>query len=374
MAQTFITPLEIARRSLIALENNLVMGNLVYRGYSPEFQAGRGATVIVRSPTTFTATAFTTNAVAQAATEGSVSVILDSLYDVSFEVTAKELTTEVSDFTEQLIEPAARELAQKVDYALTGLYSDVAGFGTVLGTTAAPADLAGIRKVMNILKAPMSDRSCVLYPSTEALYIVKDAFLHAEKRGDKKALREGSMGRVMGMDFYMDQNIRDDVTGGGGGTLGVLFRGTAGSTGTAATLDTMDSAATCVAGDVFAVTGRPGEWYVMKTVDQAGGTAATISFTPGLGGDIADNSTANLLPDHIANLAFHKNAFALVTAPLAMPIGGARGAVVSHNGLSLRVVYDYTASTKKNWCSVDILFGVKTLNKDLAARLCDTNV
>jgi len=373
VAQTLLTSLDIARESLIALENNLVMANLVHRGYSPEFQSGRGATVIVRAPTTFTATAFTSAAAAQAATESSVSVVLDSLYDVSFEISSKALTLDVVDFREQFVEPAARELAQKVDYAITGLYADVAGFGTVLGSTGAAADIAGIRKVLNVNKSPMQDRSCVLHPSTEALYIVKDAFLHAEKRGDKKALREGSMGRVMGLDFYMDQNVRT-ATGGGGGTLGVLFRGTAGSGGTAATLDTMDSAATCAAGDVFAITARPNEWYVMLSVTQTAGTAATISFTPGLGGDIADNSTANLLPNHYANLAFHKDAFALVVAPLAPPIAGAEGAVVNHNGLAIRVVKTYTATSKSNWCSMDILFGVKTLNKNLAARLCDTNV
>ena len=375
MAQSFLTALDIARRGLLVLENNMVMGNLVYRGYSPEFVSGRGSTVIVRSPTTFTATAFTTNAVVQAATEGSVNVVLDSLYDVSFEVGSKQLSLDVVDFDNQLIQPAVRELAQKVDYLGTGRYVDIAGHGTVLGSTAATSDLARQRKIMGIGKVPMDQRYAVLHPQTESLLIVKDAFLHAEKRGDKQALREGSMGRVLGFDFYMDQNIRGDVTGGAGGTAAVLFRGTVGSGATAATLDTMDSAATCVAGDVFTVTGRPNEWYVMKSVDQAAGTAATISFAPGLAGSVgADNSTATLLPNHIANLMFHREAFALVMAPLDPPIGGAHGAVVSHNNLSMRVVYDYTTSTKKNWCSIDILFGWKTLNQKLATRLCDQNV
>lgn len=374
MAQALLTALDIAREMLLPLENNLVMGNLVYKAFSPEFQSGRGATVIVRAPTTFTATAFTSAAAAQPATESSVAVVLDSLYDVSFEISSKALSLDVVSFREQFLLPAARELAQKVDYALTGLYVDVAAHSTVSGATAAQVDIAKTRKALNVNKAPLSERYCVLHPSTEALYIVKDAFLHAEKRGDKQALREGSMGRVLGLDFYMDQNIRADVTGGAGGTAAAIFRGTAGSGGTAATLDAMDSAATCVAGDQFAITGRPNEWYVMLAVDQAAGTAATISFTPGLGGDLVDNSTANLQPNHIANMAFHKQAFALVTAPLQLPIGGPDGAVVSHNGLSLRVVKDYTMTSKKNWCSVDILFGVKTLNKNLACTINDENV
>lgn len=43
----------------------------------------------------------------------------------------------------------------------------------------------------------------------------------------------------------------------------------------------------------------------------------------------------------IQNLAFHKNAFALVTRPLALPNGAAKAEVVNYDGFGLRVVYGY---------------------------------
>jgi hypothetical protein len=54
---------------------------------------------------------------------------------------------------------------------------------------------------------------------------------------------------------------------------------------------------------------------------------------------------------------------------MALPLGGATGAVVNYNGLSIRVTMGYTMSNKVNTISWDILYGVKTLQPELAARM-----
>lgn len=72
------------------------------------------------------------------------------------------------------------------------------------------------------------------------------------------------------------------------------------------------------------------------------------------------------------SLAFHKNAFALVTRPLALPQGAAKSAIVNYDGFGLRVVYDYDNNTKKDVISIDMLCGVKTLDRNLAAVIADT--
>lgn len=71
------------------------------------------------------------------------------------------------------------------------------------------------------------------------------------------------------------------------------------------------------------------------------------------------------------NLIFHKNAFALVTRPLELPLGASQSAIVSYDGLGLRVVYGYNQSTKTDTISIDMLCGVKTLDKNLAAVISD---
>ena len=71
----------------------------------------------------------------------------------------------------------------------------------------------------------------------------------------------------------------------------------------------------------------------------------------------------------IGGVAFHKNAFALVTRPLAAPSGAGKAAIVDYDGFGLRVVYDYDINKKTDVVSIDMLCGVATLNKNLAAKI-----
>lgn len=74
---------------------------------------------------------------------------------------------------------------------------------------------------------------------------------------------------------------------------------------------------------------------------------------------------------NIRGVAFHKNAFALVTRPLALPGGAGKAAIVDYDGLGLRVVYDYDINKKTDVVSIDILCGVATLDKNLAAKIAE---
>ncbi len=76
--------------------------------------------------------------------------------------------------------------------------------------------------------------------------------------------------------------------------------------------------------------------------------------------------------NYTPSVAFHKNAFALVTRPLALPNGAAKSAIVNYDGFGLRVVYGYDLNTKTDTISIDMLCGVKTLDKDLAAVVVDS--
>ena len=65
--------------------------------------------------------------------------------------------------------------------------------------------------------------------------------------------------------------------------------------------------------------------------------------------------------------AFHRNAFALVTRSLALPSGAGKAAIMNYDGFGLRVVYDYDIHSKTDTVSIDMLCGVATLDKSLAA-------
>lgn len=75
---------------------------------------------------------------------------------------------------------------------------------------------------------------------------------------------------------------------------------------------------------------------------------------------------------YVPSIAFHKNAFALVTRPLQQPQGAAKSAIVNYDGFALRVVYDYDMDKKCDTISIDMLCGVQTLDANLAAVVADS--
>ena len=69
------------------------------------------------------------------------------------------------------------------------------------------------------------------------------------------------------------------------------------------------------------------------------------------------------------SLAFHRNALALVTRKLALPMGAGKAAYAEGDGLGVRVVYDYDSATKTDKISFDVIYGVKELDENLICKL-----
>jgi hypothetical protein len=365
MGNTLLTPKVIAKAALAALQNNMVFAGLVHRDYSSEF-VKKGDTITVRKPATFTAKLHNGSTIeVQEATETGVDVKMDKLVDVSFEITSKELTLSLKDFTEQFIEPAMRAHAQYLDSLLAGLYIDIP-YNKAVSGTAVIGDIANVGAVLNDNKAPMSNRHMVLEPTTHAKYIVLDAVLHAEKSGSTDALRKASMGNILGFDSYMDQNIQShtkgDLAAAATGTVDVSVDPTLVTVASGGNVKTVKK------GDIVSFAGVTGKSYIVladKATDSTG--AGTFNVYPALEADISA-ATITVTASHKANLAFHKNAFALVTRPLETPLGAAKCEVVNWNGMSLRIVYGYDMQKKADIVSIDMLCGVKTLTPELACR------
>lgn len=369
MANSFLTPSVIAREALMVLRNNLVFGGLVHRDYSQEFTAKIGDTVTIRKPATFEAKEFDeTNGIdVQTVTEGSTTVKLDKHLDVSFEITSKELTLSIDEFNERVLTPAMQPFAQKIDEYLAGLYVDIPYYAGTAGTTpSAAADIANCGKVLNINKAPMTNRNIVLDPVAQASLIVLDSFMEVDKAGTNEALRNANLGRLLGFDTYMDQNIKTHTKGTlSAGEGKVLVKGAVAAGKTQAVFDSTTLTGTLKKGDIFLVGGKS---YVVIEDAEAADNEIAVKFYPATTG-FNDNAEVTIIANHTANLAFHKNAFALVTRPLALPMGTDKAEYVSYDGLGIRVVQSYDISKKKDVISLDMLCGVKTLTPELACRL-----
>lgn len=359
----FLTTKTIAREALPILEANLVFPALIHKDYSAEFSK-QGDTIQVKKPPIYNAVEFDGQIDIQDIREGEVPVTLDKIADVSVELSAKEMALNADDFNKQVIEPAMVAIAEKINADGLALYKDIPYvYGTAGTAPAALTDLAGGAKILNGNKAPLSGRSAVWNTEAIANFQVIPALVNAEKCGDNNALREGSIGRVFGVDHYYSQQIPTHTAGSltATGTLAV-FGSTTGSTQIAL------KAATCTGtlkkGDILKIGTHT---YTVTEDTAAVSNAVTVKIYPALAASDV-NGTVAVTGNHAVNLMFQRNAFGFVTRPLE----AARGAdsyVTTFNGLSVRVTMDYNIATKKQTLSVDTLYGFKTLYPELAVRV-----
>lgn len=207
MANQLITTEVIAGEALDVLRNNAVMPNLVHRDYSNDFVPGVGSKISIRKPTTFEAKDFTTTITVQDATETKAEVSMDKHLDVSFAVTSKELTQNVTDFSAQFIVPAMQAFLDRIDSDLIKLAVSAAGATHTSANAITKTDVIAARKDLVNAKAPLADRYLVGGGQVEADLLNTDLFVSAEQVGDNgTALREASLGRKFGLDVYTDQN------------------------------------------------------------------------------------------------------------------------------------------------------------------------
>lgn len=365
MANEFITIQEIARNTLPRLLENLVFPNLVYKDYSGEFARKLGDTIQVRKPVVLEAKEFnqTEGTAAQDIKEDSVPVKLDKIATVDVDVSAIEGATNINDLNRQFLEPAAVALAQKINSDGLYLYQDIPYIAGTAGTTPATLDdLAAAREALNRNKVPISPRYALWDTAADGKLVTVPAIVNAEKSGSTSALREGSLGRVMGLDNYMSQAVKKHTKG----TLSAAVKPKAATSAgaTALTLSASAVTGTLVKGDLLTILG---DTYVVTADAAAASNEITVGIYPALKRDVTTATVVAITDDHTANLAFHPSAFSFVTRPLVKP-AGVESYVTSYNGVSLRVVKGYDMKYKKEMLSMDVLYGYKTMYPELAVR------
>jgi P22 coat protein - gene protein 5 len=213
---TFITPSVIAKSALATLYNTTVLLPLVNRDYQPDFEGKQGETITVKTPATFVVKEFDqeTGIELQDPTEGSFPVTLSDLPDVSFPITAKELTLELENFEEQLLNPAMEAHSQWVDEQLAeqlviAAEANTDGMGVVhaKGTSAGERlkAFSAARRILTRRKLPFMERVYAVSPEAAEVVTEDPTLLQANTSGDTEALREGKTGRLSGFNGYESQ-------------------------------------------------------------------------------------------------------------------------------------------------------------------------
>jgi hypothetical protein len=406
MSNSLITPSIIAKESLRLLKNKLVMAKLVHTDYTKEFKKV-GNTVDIRKPVKFVASDGATR-VNQDVAEGTVPVSINSQKHVSWKFSSNELTLTVDQYRDRYLNSAMAALAQKVDSSLTGLYSSVPGLVGTPGTTPSTfLELGAVHQKLVEHAAPVEeDLNAVLNPAA-ALKIANDLKTLFVQQKTVTALEKVSIGPYGGFNnTYRSNSIVTHKVGAYGGTP--LVQGASQNSNTtpqanSQTLNTDGWTASITgvlkAGDVITIAGVNDvnpmtyadlgylkQFVVLADADSGASTGpAALTIAPAIvtsgpyqnvTAGPADNAaitvvTGTASTGYAQNLCFHKNAFALVWAPLEMPDGAAFKSMETDpdTGMSVRVVKQYDIDNDEDIIRLDILFGVKTIYADLAQRL-----
>ena len=210
----------------------------------------------------------------------------------------------------------------------------------------------------------MDQRRLVLHPDHKYRFALKDNLSKVAYAGNGETLRNAELGRVYGFDTYMDQNAPDTLAGTPGTAKTFKVTGKAGQT-TVQLTETNTATATLEVGETFILDG-----YMYRVTEKATAQTSAVAALK-IDQPLAKDATAKsaYVVDKPHSLAFHKNAIALVTRPLALPMGASNAAIVSDNGLGVRVVYGYNQDTKTDTISLDVIYGIKTLDNTMAVKL-----
>jgi len=408
MTQRVLTADVIAKEAIMILENNCVMGNLVYRGYEEEYSNGvngyeKGETISIRRPTDFTVRSGAVAAM-QEVVEGKTSITVDTQEGVDFKFTSSDLSLRIGDLSQRVIKPAMVQLANSIDRKLTSLYKDVWNWvGTPGQTIDSFADFAKAPTRLDLGAVPQDDRYAVLSPTDEYGMLGSQTALYMQDVA-KDAYRNSNLGRIARIDTYSSQNVQTFTRGTTDNTTPVI-NGTQ-STTWASTKDTntmtlnikgADASSTFKQGDVFTIdavfavnpvtkaTLPHLQQFVVTADATANGTTTsttTLTISPpiitsgafqNVSAAALDAATVTILgtasTGYAQNMVFHKNAFALVMVPMVKPPGAVEVARRSYKGFQVRVIpyYDGT-NDQSNW-RLDVLYGVKTLDARLATRI-----
>ena len=391
---TLLEPTVIAKEALRLFGNNLVMGNNVYREFKKEF-VKIGSDVTIRKPVRFASgSAESISGNVNNTVEMSTSISVDQIRNVSWEFSGSDLTLTIDQYSKRYLEPAMVQLANDVDVSLTGLYKSVANCAGSAGVTPNSFKAIGdVNTKLDEFGTPKSGRNLVLNP--DATWSMMDALKGVFSEAMvNDFVKHGRLKTVAGMDIYGDQNVVQHSQATISGTP--LIDEVGGVTYiTAATADTstihVDGITTgdIVEGDVFTIadvyavnpiskqsTGKLQQFTVTADVDQAADMSLVVK--PALRASGAYQSVdavpiaeaaVTFIGSHAANLAFHKNAFALVVVPMEVPKSAGWGARETYEDLSLRIVKGYNVTTNIETCRIDVMYGVKVLYPELACRL-----
>lgn len=404
MANTLITSSMITNETLRILHNESIFLPRINKQYNDQFAktgAKAGATVNVRRPVQFTVRSGATLA-PQDIQETQVPVTVDPEFGIDWNFQDFDLSLSIDRFSERYLVPAGRRLATELDSRISALYKQVYNFSGTPGTPPTTAALLldpGTRLSNSI--TPTDDRYFCLSPAVQAGAVAGLSGLFNSQSELANQYKKGTMGNALGYEFGMSQTLPTHTVGAHGGTPLVNGAGQEQSTWTntmSLVTDGWTNSTTGILkeGDVFTIadvyqvnqetkqsTGNLQQFVVRADADSGASTGpATLTISPAIitsgayqnvDAAPADNAAITVVgtasTGYVQNLAYHKDAFTLVTVDMELPNGVDMAARSVYDGISLRFIRDYDVTNNRRICRFDILAGFAALRPEWACRV-----
>jgi hypothetical protein len=403
---TILTPNIILREvyAIMHQQSNFIMRT--NRQYDSRFaQTGYkiGQTLDIRLPAKYTVR--TGNAMsAQNTVERKVTLPLGTIKGVDMTFGQEELTFSIDDFSARILRPAVSQLTATVeDDAISGLYKTVANYAGAVGSAVTYKSVQQAGQYMSEELAPKTDRTMLHSPQMRVDFsdAVKGLFQDSSKIAEQYT--EGLMGRTAGFDHFENTLAPLHTPGTYGGTplTNGANQGNAGTgnayvatssiitDGWTATTTTLKAGDIITIGGVFAVhpeskksLGRLRRFVVVSDTVTDGSGNSTFTVSPAIISGGAYQNVTNLAGDNQTitvlgtsataygqGLAFHRDAFAFVTADLEDPSQyGAWGARETLDNLSIRIWRQGDIINGTFPCRLDIAYGYVAVYPEWAAR------
>jgi hypothetical protein len=402
MANTLLTSSVIMKESLRILKNELTFTRGVNREYDEKFGvtgAKVGATINARKPPRYVGRTGQALQV-EASTETYVPITLDTQFGVDISFSSADLTLHIDEFADRFLKPAMATVANKVDYDGLQLFKDVNNFAGIAGllnggsatSTQVQQTILAARRKMTENGVPYNPRNIVVDPNSSANIVSGLTNLFNPSGTISKIFTNGALGDgVLGFNFAEDANVASFTPQAAGSLTAISAVPASGATSLAVTT----TAGTVPRGTVFTVAGvyainpqsRQSTGSLMQFVVTAdtvvttsgtlpiypayipSGQFATCTGTPTSTAAITVLSGAVGAGPYSQNLAYHKDAFTLVSADLLLPGGVDMAERDNFDGISMRMVRQYDINSDNFPVRFDVLYGWKTTYPELAARI-----
>jgi len=408
MANVFNTnkdaPGIIAKAAAKMLENEMHFCKSIARADESDYDGkngySAGNTIYINKPPRFTPqSTFDITSSKQDIVEEKTPLTLDIISTIGLGTDSLEFAHEIQlkNYINRVVKPAVSRIAQDVEVKMLEKATDAVwnSVGNAGSNTFDPATVLAARARLTKGTTPIDDNRYLLLDSTamgDAVNARKGPFQSADEVG--KQYKMGYVGQADGF-RWMESELLNSHTNGNDVVFEVRTTVTAQGATQIVVEGLTTTTGTVTKGTVFTVAGvyavnpitkvqqeHLQQFVVLSNVTADGSGFATLDVSPAMyttgnlknisgfptdGNAIVPVGSASTA--YTQGLAYHRDAFRMVSVPLVMPKNAELAAQETVNGITIAIIRDFDVNTREMITRLDFLGGLCADRPEFATRL-----